>query len=95
MKSSLGAVNNTLIDMAHNEDVLKEGVRKVTDCMNTLKSETNANLNLISTKIEVEGHISKVSHAMNALQCNLELLVESVINAHMGVLQTQIVSPPP
>ena len=31
MKSSLGAVNNTLIDMAHNEDILKEGVRKVTD----------------------------------------------------------------
>jgi len=93
MKSSLGAVNNTLIDMAHNEDILKEGVRKVTDYMNTLKSETNANLNLISTKIEVEGHISKVSRAMNALQRDLDLLIDSVINAHKGVLQPQIVSP--
>jgi len=79
--------------MAHNEDILKEGVRKVTDYMNTLKSETNANLNLISTKIEVEGHISKVSHAMNASQRNLGLLVDGVINAHTGVLQPQIVSP--
>ena len=72
---------------------MKEGVRKVTDYMNVLKSETNANLNLVSAKIEVEGHLAKVSRAMNALQRNLDILIDSVINAHKGVLQPQIVSP--
>ena len=31
VKSSLGAVNNTLVDVAYNENLLKEGVRKVTE----------------------------------------------------------------
>ena len=93
VKSSLGAVNHTLVDVAHNGEILKEGVRKVTDYMNVLKSETNANLNLISAKIEVEGHLAKVSRAMNALQRDLDILIDSVINGQKGVLQPQIVSP--
>jgi len=92
VKSSLGAVNHTLVDVAHNEEILKEGVRKVTDYMTVLKSETNANLNLVSAKIEV-GHPANVSRAMNALQRDLDILIDSVINAHKGVLQPQIVSP--
>jgi len=92
VKSSLGAVNHTLVDVAHNEEILKEGVRKVTDYMNVLKSETNASLNLVSAKIEV-GHPAKVSRAMNALQRDLDILIDSVINAHKGVLQPKIVSP--
>jgi hypothetical protein len=41
VRSSLGAVNNTLADVEYNENLLKEGVSKVTECMNTLKLETN------------------------------------------------------
>jgi len=93
VKSSLGAVNNTLVDVAHNEEILKEGVRKVTDYMNVLKSETNANLNLVSAKIEVESHLAKVSRAMHALQRDLDILIDSVTHAHRGILQPQIVSP--
>ena len=93
VKSSLGAVNNTLVDVAYNENLLKEGVRKVTEYMNILKSETNANVNLVSAKIEVEGHIMRVNSAMNALQRNLDMLIDSVIHAQKGVLQPQIISP--
>jgi len=62
--------------------------------MNILKSETNANVNLVSAKIEVEGHIMRVTSAMNALQRNLDMLIDSVIHAQNGVLQPQIISPP-
>jgi hypothetical protein len=93
VKSSLGAVNNTLADVAYNENLLKEGVRKVTEYMTILKSETAANMNLVSAKIEVEGHIMRVKNAMNALQRNLDMLIGSVIHAQKGVLQPQIISP--
>jgi hypothetical protein len=46
LKSSLGAVNNTIIDMEYNERLLKEGIEQVTACMNTLRSENSTILNL-------------------------------------------------
>ena len=30
---------------------------------------------------------------MNTLQCNLDLLIDSVMNAQKGVLQLQVISP--
>ena len=89
VRSSLGAVNN----VEYNENLLKEGVRKVTEYMNTLKLETNEKMNLFSAKIEIEGHIVRVNSAMSTLQCNLDLLIDSVINAQKGVLKPQIISP--
>jgi hypothetical protein len=40
VKSYLGAVNNTLMDVEYNENLLKEGISTV-----TLRSETSANIN--------------------------------------------------
>ena len=39
-RSSLGAANNTLVDVEYNEN-LKEGISRVTNYMSTLRSETN------------------------------------------------------
>jgi hypothetical protein len=61
--------------------------------MGTLRSETNANMNLVNTKIEVERHILKVTSAMNALQLKLDLLIDSVMHAQKGMLQPQVISP--
>jgi hypothetical protein len=77
----LGAVNNTLADVEYNENLLKEGVSKVTEYKNTLKLETKEKMNLFSAKIEIEGHIVGVNSAMSTLQRNLDLLIDSVINA--------------
>jgi hypothetical protein len=93
VKSSLGAVNNTLADVEYNENLLKEGISRVTKYMDALRVETNEKINLFSMKIEVEGHMLRVNNAINALQRHLDLLIDSVVNAHKGVLQPQIVSP--
>ena len=93
VRSSLGAVNNTLADVECNENLLKEGVSQVNKYMNTLKLDTNEKMNLFSAKIEIEGHIVRVNNAMSTLQHNLDLLIDSVINAQKGVLQPQIISP--
>jgi len=93
VKSSLGAVNNTLTDVEYNENLLKEGISRVTKYMDTLRLEINEKMNLFSMKIEVEGHILRVNNAINVLQRNLDLLIDSVINAQKGVLQPQMISP--
>jgi hypothetical protein len=41
VRSSLGAVNNTLADAKYNESLVKEETNRVTKYMNTLKSENN------------------------------------------------------
>jgi hypothetical protein len=93
VKSSLGAVNNTLVDVEYNEQVLREGVRKVTEYTSSLRAETSENLNLVNTKIEVERHILRATNAMSALQRKLDLIIDSIIHAQKGVIQPQIVSP--
>lgn len=49
-------------------------------------------MNVIGAKVEVEGYILRVNTAMNALQCNLDLLIDSVINAQKEALP-QVISP--
>ena len=93
VKSSLGAVNNTLTDVECNENLLKEGKSRVTKYMDTIRSVTNEKMNLFSMKIEVEGHLLRVNNAINVLERNLDLLIDSVMNAQKGVLQPQIISP--
>jgi hypothetical protein len=61
--------------------------------MDTLRSETTTSLNLVSAKIEVEGHLLKVTNALNAVQRNLDLLIDSVVHAQKGMLQPQVISP--
>jgi hypothetical protein len=92
MKASLGAVNGTLMYVGYNENLLKVGISNITRYMGTLKSETTANLNLESAEIEVEGHIMKVTSAMDAVQRNIDLLIYSVIHAQKGMLQPQVIS---
>jgi archaellum component FlaC len=93
VRSSLGAVNNTLAHVEYNGNLLKEGISRVTRYMNTLRSEANEKINLFGAKIEIEGRILRVNNAMNTLQRNLHLLIDGVINAQKGVLQPQVISP--
>jgi hypothetical protein len=93
VKSSLGAINTTLTNVEYNEKLLREGISKVTNYTNTLKSETETKMNLFSAKVEVEGHILSVHSAMSNLQHKLDLLMNSVVNTQKGILQPQVISP--
>jgi hypothetical protein len=55
--------------------------------------QTEAKLNSISIKINAEGHIARVDNALISAQSNLDLVIESILNAQKGILQPQIVSP--
>jgi hypothetical protein len=54
MKSSLGAVNSTLVCVEYNKNLMKVGMSNITRYMDTLRSETTASFNMVSAKIEVE-----------------------------------------
>jgi len=51
VRSSLGAVNNTLADVEYNENLMKEGINRITKYMNTLKAETNEKMNFSVPKL--------------------------------------------
>jgi len=70
-----------LADVEYNGSLLKEGINRVTNYMNTLKPETIEKMNLFSAKFGIEGHIVRVNNAMNTVHCNLDLLNEIVMNA--------------
>ena len=61
--------------------------------MTNLKSETNEKTSLLSAKLEVEGHILRVNHAMRTVQRKRDLVIDGVIHTQKGVLQPQIASP--
>ena len=93
VRSTLGAVSDTLAYAEYNENLMKEGIYRITKYMNTLKVETNEKMSLFSAKIEVEGYILRVNNAMYTLQRNHDLLIDSIVHAQKGVLQLQIISP--
>jgi hypothetical protein len=79
--------------MEYNNQVIQEGLSKVRDYIEKFSTDTETKLNLLDVKITVEGHIARVNHAMEAIHRNLNLMIESVLNAQKGILQAQIVSP--
>ncbi|XP_023715320.1 uncharacterized protein LOC111868676 [Cryptotermes secundus] len=93
VKAPLGTFNETISDMEYNNDLIKRGLTELKTYMEKFIGETEARLALISIKINIESHIAQVNSALNAMQRNLDLLIESILNAQKGVLQPQIVSP--
>jgi hypothetical protein len=92
MKSSLGTVNNMLTDIEFNEKLIKEGIMKI-NYMHTLGTELRTKFNASNTKVKIEGHILRTSNAMTAIWSNIDVLINSVVNAQKGIVQPQIISP--
>jgi hypothetical protein len=93
VRESLGTFNETISDLEYNSQVTQKGLIKLKSYMERLIESTDSRLNLLDIKITAEGHIAQVNNALAAMQRNLDLMIESVINAQKGVLQPQIVAP--
>jgi hypothetical protein len=93
VKATLGTFNETVSDLEYNSNVIKSGLIKLKDYMESVASNSESRLNILDVKITVEGYIAKVNNALDAMQRNLDLMIESVMNAQKGILQPQIISP--
>jgi hypothetical protein len=92
-KAALGTFNETISDMEYNNDLIQKGLNELKAYMERYIKNTEAKLDQISIKINVEGHIARINNALISAQRNLDLVIESILNAQKGILQPQIVSP--
>jgi hypothetical protein len=93
VKSTLGAINETLSDVEYNESVVRTGLRQIEKYISSMASNTTSATRALEAKITVEGHIARVYEALNNLQRRLDVIVDSTLNARKGILQPQVVAP--
>jgi len=93
IKSTLGALNDTLADMEHNDKLVKKGLSDIQTYLDTLSSETARKLSIFEAKFMIEKHITQVNNALTILHRNTDLVLDSVLHAQSGSIQPQIVPP--
>ena len=87
----MGAINETLSDLEYNEAKVKEGVMQVKAYVESVVTAGTRVTNTLLAKIT--SHIAGVTEALNTLQRNLDILIDSKVNARKGILQPQVVPP--
>jgi hypothetical protein len=93
IKSTLGALNLTLADVALNDKLVNQGLVEIQTYLDSLSSETPGKLTIFEAKVMIEKHITQVNNALTLLQRNIDLLLESILHAQVGKVQPQIVPP--
>ena len=58
IKSTLGALNVTLADMSHNDQLVRQGLTDIQEYLNSLASETSRKLTMFEAKFMIEKHIT-------------------------------------
>ncbi|PNF41544.1 hypothetical protein B7P43_G12317 [Cryptotermes secundus] len=84
VKALPGTFNETISDLEYNTQVMKKGLMKLKSYMEWFIESTDSGLNLMDIKITAEDHIAQINNALAAMQLNLDLMIESVINAQKG-----------
>ena len=93
IKSTLGALNITLADVAFNDKLVRDGLTDIQTYLDSLSSETARKRSIFEAKFLVEKHITQVNNALTLLQRNVDLLLDSVLHAQAGKVQLQLVPP--
>jgi len=93
IKSTLGASNVTLADVAYNDKLVRDGLTDIQIYLDSLSSETARKLSIFEAKFLVEKHIIQVNNALTLLQRNVDFLLDSVLHAQAGKVQPQLVPP--
>lgn len=93
MRSTLGALNDTLADIETNGKLVKQGLADIQTYLDSLSSETARRFDIFEAKLAMENHISRVNSALALLQRNMDLVIDSVLHAQTGNVHLQIVPP--
>ena len=84
LKTTLGAFNETLKDVAHNDKLMRKGLTDIQNYLGRLASETTRELSIFEAKFMIEKHITQVNNALSNPQRNMDLLLDSVVHAQTG-----------
>ena len=91
LKTTLGALNETLRDVEHYDRLMRKGVLDIQRYLDTVTLETTSKRRMKQNLIEK--HITQVNNAHTILQRNMDLLLNSVVHTQTGGIQPQIVTP--
>ena len=89
VQSTLGTANDTLSDVSYNEKKMRNGLLQLQRYVNDMGEQYGNVTNLLSVKITLESHIARVLDGMNALQCHLDIIRDSLVDAQRGILHPQ------
>jgi len=81
IKSTLGAINDTLADIVHSVKLVRKGLSHIHTYLDTLSSETALKLDIFEAKFMIEEHIKQFNIALTILQRNTDLVLDSVLHA--------------
>jgi hypothetical protein len=93
LRTTLGAFNETLGDVEHNNKLVRKGLSDIQTYLDTLSSETARKFSIFDAKFIIEKHITQVNKALTILQRNIDVVLNSVLPAQSGSIQPQIVPP--
>ncbi|XP_046403237.1 uncharacterized protein LOC124168899 [Ischnura elegans] len=93
MKSTISAVNQSLIDVEGNEKILSEGLRRLENYIDKITGELIDHTKYIILVLSGNEHVQQLSQAIGELSYQYNVVIDSLINAQKGVLQPQIISP--
>ena len=68
MRSALGAVNETLSDMAYNENKVRDKLKQLLPHVDSVVSQYGNATNLLSVQIKLENHIARAHHTLSVTQ---------------------------
>jgi hypothetical protein len=91
-KVLLRTFNEIISDMEYNNGLIQKGLTELKTYMEKFIGETEEKIDLISLKINVEGHISRINNTLNAVQRNLDLIIESTVK--LGYIATSVPATP-
>jgi hypothetical protein len=93
LKTTFGALNETLRDVEYNDKLMRKGLSDTQNYLDTLSSETARKFSIFEATFMIEKHITQINNALTLLQRNMDLLLDSVVHAQTGGIQPQIVPP--
>jgi hypothetical protein len=93
LKTILGAFNETLADVEHNDKLVRKGLSNIRTYLDTLSLQTAHKLSIFEVKFIIEKHVTQVNNAVTILQKNVDVVLDSVLHAQSGSIQPQIVPP--
>jgi hypothetical protein len=67
IKSTLGALNDTLADIDHNVKLVRKGLSDIHTYLDTLSSETARKIDIFEAKFMIEKHIIQINNALTIL----------------------------
>jgi len=93
VKSSLGAVNDSLSGVVYKEAKMREGLLQFKDYVEKFVLKTESVKNTLSLKIAVESHVARVNDALSSVQRAVNITIDSIANVRKGILQPHVVPP--